>query len=274
MAIKQTTELITPAMAAKYLNLNVNNRKATNGTVSKYAQDMVTGKWTVCAMPICFYEDGSVADGQHRLMAVVESGKSQSFFVLRGLPKEAGLNIDTGKGRTLVDAAQISGSDPSLSYTLISTARAYEYGTRGDGNLSNALRMAIIEQHRIACEWAIKHGPTGRGLRNAMVLAAIARAYSHECDEEKLKRYCEVLDSGFSEGAAESSAVAMRNYLLEKGVALSRSNLFRDTFMRVQHSISLFLRGKPVKIIRPVNEEVYPNPYALVQDQMKAEATA
>jgi len=272
MTIKQSTELITPQMAAKYLGFNIQNRKASNGTISKYASDMIAGRWTVCPMPICFYEDGTVADGQHRLMAIVESGKPQTFFVLRGLPKSAGLNIDTGKGRTLVDNATLSGSDPELSNTLISTARAYEYGARGDGNISNALRLAIIAQHRIACEWAVKHGPHGRSIRNAMVLGAIARAYSHENDEERLKRYCEVIGTGFGEGAADSAAIAMRNYLLEKGSVLASSGLWRDTFLRVQHSISMFMRSKPLKLVRAVQEEVYPNPYEPVAKQLLATA--
>jgi hypothetical protein len=88
-------ESITPKKAEHYLNRNTSNRKLREGVVERYASDMAGGRWTKCAAPIVFYEDGEIADGQHRLFAIIESGKSQKFFVMRDLPRDAGLNIDT-----------------------------------------------------------------------------------------------------------------------------------------------------------------------------------
>jgi len=99
-------ETITPTKAHTWLNRNTSNRKLRDGWVEKYASDMRAGKWTECIVPIVFYENGDIADGQHRLWAIIESDTPQRFFVLHGLTREAGLNIDTGGGRNLVDNAR------------------------------------------------------------------------------------------------------------------------------------------------------------------------
>lgn len=117
-------ERVTPKKATEWLNANTSNRKLRDGVVEKYAEDMRHGRWTRCTAPICFYEDGDVADGQHRLWAIIESDTTQEFAVLRGLSRADGLNIDTGLNRSLVDNARISGADKDLSNAALTGARS------------------------------------------------------------------------------------------------------------------------------------------------------
>jgi hypothetical protein len=251
--------LITPAKAEEWLNKNKGNRSLRNGAVEKYADDMKNGRWTQCVAPIVFYENGDIADGQHRLYAIVESGKSQRFYVVRGLDKAAGLNIDTGMGRSLVDNGQISGLDTGLSHSLISWAQAVEFGGRGNkGQLSNAQKLELVAKHREAVSWVIRNGPKGRHIRNAVVAAAIARAWYHEHDKDKLHRFANVLSTGMPEGMHESAAVAMRNYLQSRGEAASTTALWKDTFLKVQNCVNYFMRGKQLIVVKTIGEEVYP----------------
>lgn len=92
-------ETVTPKLAEAWINANKSNRKLREGLVEKYACDMRAGKWTQCPEPISFYADGDLADGQHRLFAIIESDTTQEFPIARGLSREAGLNINTGAGR-------------------------------------------------------------------------------------------------------------------------------------------------------------------------------
>jgi hypothetical protein len=256
--METTQEKITPAKAEKMLNSNKSNRKLREGVVEKYTEDMRNGRWTQCPVPISFLYDGTVADGQHRLWAIVESGVAQTFNVTRGLTKEDMLNIDTGLPRNLVDNSRIAGLDPSLSHGLIGTARAVEYGVRGSESLSNSTKVLLVTKHRAACEFALKHGPRSKYLRNAVVLASIARAWYHEQDKNKLHRFGDVVQTGFSDGTHESAAIAIRNYLLSKGSSASSTALWTDTFYKVQNAIFYFMRGKSLMIIKSLLEEAYP----------------
>ncbi len=254
-----TVMQVTKAIADDWINNNPCNRKLQDGLVEKYGSDLLNNRWTPCNVAISFYESGELADGQHRLYAISQTGISMMCIVMYGLSKDAGLNIDTGKGRTLVDAARISGSDPELSHALISTCRAIEFGRRGDEAMSNSARLEFIQRHRTAASWAIANGPSGRMVRNAVTLGAIGRAFYAEQDHlEKLKRYGEVLGGAFTEGRSESAAVAMRNFIVGKQSLAISPPLWRDTFLKVQNSISYFMRGTPLSVIKSVADEAYP----------------
>jgi hypothetical protein len=254
-------ERITPAKASQWLNHNKDNRKLRSGIVEKYAEDMRQNRWTKCPVPISFYADGDVADGQHRLWAIVESETTQSFLVVRGLERKDGLNLDTGLTRTLVDSGRISGLDKGLTPELVACARAIAVGGphHDPKRASNAGKLEMLEAHRDAAAWACTNGPRGKGLRNAIVMGALGRAYYHHPDElDRLKRFSNVVTSGMPQDAGEFAAVALRNYLLMKGPTASTSAMWVDTFWKAQRCIRYFMDGKDMKTVKAQGEEAYP----------------
>ncbi|WOB06543.1 hypothetical protein [Piscinibacter gummiphilus] len=251
-------EDITPSKAEAWLNQNKSNRKMRDGVAEKYADDMKNGRWTNCPEPISFYVDGDLADGQHRLWAILESGTTQRMPVARGLEREDGLNLNTGLGRSLIDNARISGVDTGISAAMISAARAIADGAAPVGSRSNAAKLAVVEEHREAATWASSNVKRVKLLSNSVVLGAVGRAWYHEADKDKLRRFCDVLGSGFSDGASESAAIAIRNYILAKGAQASSSALWRDSFLKVQNAIHYFMQGKKLSVIKGVADEAYP----------------
>lgn len=253
-----TIENVTPTKAEKYLNLNSSNRKLRPGVAEKYARCLRDGTWTECPEPISFYEDNEVADGQHRLWAIVDSGVAVRCVIVRGLPRSAGLNINTGLARTLVDNSRIAGLGDDLSNELLATSRAVEVGAATSRAQSYSERLAYVDKHREASKWAMANGPRGRGLRNAITLAAVARAYYHEPDKDRLHRFGDVVSTGFSDGNYESAAIAIRNYLQAKGAQAASQALWRDTFLKVQNAIRYFMLSRPLTVIKVVSDEAYP----------------
>lgn len=252
-------ELITPELATKYLEANQSNRRLRQRVVDRYKTDMNDGNWTPCPAPIVFYADGDIADGQHRLWAIIESGVPVEFFVMRNLPREAGLNVDMGVQRSVIDNARISGEDGQLSNTLVAICRAVEFGAKDHaGARTNSQVIAMVAKHREAADWAVAHGPKGRGLRNSLTMGALARAFRQEPNTHKLERFSSVFSSGFVEDPSESAAIAMRNYFMLKGPALMLSLNWRDTFLKMQNSIWHFMRGTKLTVIRVVSDEMYP----------------
>lgn len=249
-------ELITPDKAEKMLDSNDSNRKLRAGVAEQYARDMISGNWGICTTPLAFYENGDVADGQHRLWAVVDSGKSQQFIVLRGLKKPDGLNIDTGLGRTAVDGAHISGLDPTLNNNIVSASRSIEEGVATHIRSSNSTKLAIARKHREAAQFVVSY-VRGKKIANGAVMGAVGRAW-YKVDKEKLHRFCEVLTTGQSLGLHESAAVTLRNYLLSSEANLASSALWTDTFRRTQRCIKNFIKGSQMLQLRSVDVEEYP----------------
>jgi len=258
MKIETSIESVTPAKAESWLNLNKSNRRLRTGVVEKYAQDMRNGAWTFCPEPISFFDDSELADGQHRLWAIIESGMTVKCVIVRGLCRNDGMNINRGLARTLVDNARMTGSDTGLTNTLVSTCRGIAEGDALRVAISDAQKLAYVERHRDEAQWAIARVRHVRHLCNGPVLCAIARAHLVEKDEDRLTRFCTVLVNGFMEGESESAAIAMRNYLLSKAGVATLANNWRDTFLKAQNAVAYFMRGKRLTVIKSVADEAYP----------------
>ena len=93
-------ETITPEIAREYLEQAINNWPVSKATVDAYARIMRDGKWSIAPDAIAFDINGNLINGVHRLKAVIESGTTQEFFVVAGLPLEALASTDTCRHRT------------------------------------------------------------------------------------------------------------------------------------------------------------------------------
>lgn len=94
--------IITPEMAARWLESNLNNRPISRTTIERYKRDMLAGLWHFTNAGIAFDVNGVMIDGQHRLIAISElpTGNGIAMNVTRGLAPEARYYIDQGRKRT------------------------------------------------------------------------------------------------------------------------------------------------------------------------------
>lgn len=78
--------MVTPDVAKKLLGINYDKQRNINRSrVDLYARDMKNGHWnSQSCNPIRISSDGKVIDGQHRLLAVVESGASIPMKIVFG----------------------------------------------------------------------------------------------------------------------------------------------------------------------------------------------
>lgn len=97
-------EEITPKQAEAYLRKNLVNRPIRESKVKQYTRDMLSGRWNEgSGDTIRFNTDGELIDGQHRLTAVLKSGKTFKWLVVRGIDKKAQRTMDTGAPRSPAD---------------------------------------------------------------------------------------------------------------------------------------------------------------------------
>ena len=126
-----TTEIVkvTPSIAEKMLGRNVHNRHLSAAVVAKYRRAMVAGEWLVTGEAIKFGVNGDLLDGQHRLAAVIESGKTVPMMVIKGLPVAAQDVMDTGRARTVGDQLGLAGfTDAALLAAVARVVLVYESG--------------------------------------------------------------------------------------------------------------------------------------------------
>jgi hypothetical protein len=102
-------ETIDPAAATRYLATCHGGRQPIASLVEALTGDIARGRWMANAQPICFTRDGLLADGQHRLLAVVAAGRAIEVPVIRGLPEDACASYDTQPRRAA--AADDPGSE-------------------------------------------------------------------------------------------------------------------------------------------------------------------
>jgi hypothetical protein len=112
---------ITPDLATEWLEQrNTRNRKFRDRKTESFTLDMKNEQWDVNGESVIFSNTGILTDGQHRLKAIIDSGKSQYIMVVYGVDQESQDTIDTGTARHLGDQLHMKGYPNSL--LLASTA--------------------------------------------------------------------------------------------------------------------------------------------------------
>lgn len=104
---------ITPDMARDMLAMNDGNRPVTESRVKKYVNELKSGRFVLNGESIIIANDGSLNDGQHRLLACIEAGTAFRSVVVVGVDRETRLTTDTGKGKdrsTLLGMAGVANS--------------------------------------------------------------------------------------------------------------------------------------------------------------------
>lgn len=126
-------ETISPRQAERWLaDNNTGNRNIRQTHVDYLANEMLAGRWHQTGQGIAFFEDGTLADGQHRLAAIVQSGVSVPLVVTRGLKKEAMPAIDVGAKRNLADYLYLHHGvrDANLSTAALRTITSFCLGNK------------------------------------------------------------------------------------------------------------------------------------------------
>lgn len=107
--VRTEVKLVTPEMAKNWMTGNTMNRRINKSYVTHYARQMVNGLWTLTGEPIIFSNSHKLLDGQHRLLAVIESNTPVEFLVVFNVQEECFKDINTGKNRTVGDIFSITG---------------------------------------------------------------------------------------------------------------------------------------------------------------------
>ncbi|MFD0393422.1 hypothetical protein ACFQ3Z_16450 [Streptomyces nogalater] len=132
--VKAEFVVITPDVARDMLRRNTHNRPIRQNRVNANVRMMLAGQWDVNGEAVKIAHDGTILDGQHRLLAVVKSGVTITTLVVTGLPLKAQDTMDGGAKRTAGDVFALRGEHNSA--ILASVARKVWLWDNGDKRFS------------------------------------------------------------------------------------------------------------------------------------------
>lgn len=142
---------ITPAKARIMLRWNNRNRRISKSRLRRFIKDMQDGEWRFTGDTIQFSTE-RLLNGQHRLQACIESGKSFESFVVFGVDDDSFAYMDIGGVRTAADVFGIHGvKNPLNVASAVRFLHAYDSGiTIGrDGRISAQGRTTNAELYRL-----------------------------------------------------------------------------------------------------------------------------
>jgi len=114
---------VTPDIARNYLTNNDGNRNIIEAKVMSFTAQMTTGDWKLNGENIIIGKSGRMLNGQHRMLAVIESGKTIPMSFIFGIDESTFDTIDTGTARTAATALNMYGLTPHFASMVASQIR-------------------------------------------------------------------------------------------------------------------------------------------------------
>src|SRR5690606_17001086 len=261
-------EEITPAIAQEILDRNGPNRNVGQKYVERLKRDLYRDKWDPDASIIKIDTDGQLQDGQHRLTAIVQSGKTVQCWVHRNVKPETRSFVDIGHSRSAADLLTTRGVKSANA--VLSAAKgwlAFE-ANRFQGPTPDKSPEELDAYIGDAAEyWGTMYVRVLKmtkmlGDGSAMALCG-AMEYVRRCapDKEKVEQWESMLVDGYNiepGSAAEVTAHAIRTRVGEKHGNFTAEAKKRSAYFYIK-GFDNFQRGIRVKSIQYRKDSTIPD---------------
>ena len=251
------TVSMSPEFAWKlFSEINFRNRNVDMSKVKYYISLIQKDLWHNTHQGMAIYEDGSLSDGQHRLLAIGYCNKNVTLKITSGILLEASNGIDIGKKRTTRDIAIINGHD-DFTTSMIKTAswltskKINQKGTE----MSPEEQIKFCDDHMpaiLAAERTDKH---------AVVRAAFAACwefsletkrydeYNNGDSKSRLEELQEILRGESRNNKKENSAaVSLWKKSMNKNAKreFSAGNNQTNGYYKAEKAMDCFMRREPL----------------------------
>lgn len=261
-------EYVTPELAASYLEKPARNRRLSASFVRLYRRQMETGSWyNFHPQTITLDPDSRALNGQHRLHALVQSGKSYWMLVVRyksGLfPTKIAQTFDRGKPRTPADILGIGVAGTPVTTRRASLTRYMFFGMRpsttaiDDEQLVDFYESYADIINRVDALFPQRR----RDISRPPLMAACARAWAtfHPVPDDVVERFVDLLKGGFSASAHEHVVISFRNWVGKIPTrGSSGGNIAHAIYARAAYALDAFNHKKDVKRSAEIQYEPFP----------------
>ena len=215
------TGLVTPQLAMWLLTLNTGNRKVIADNVNRFKRVLQEGRWLNTGEPIIVSDEGILNDGQHRLLAIKETGIGAEVDIRFGVKRTAFKATGTGKRRSSGQVLEIEGySNTTCQASIARLIIAYDtrrLGAMRHSGIDAAEILAMVDADDRIPEIAariqrFKFSPLRTG-SFGFVLAIACRV----ADPAKVFEFADLVASGL---VADDSNPARRLHLRLRDAAM------------------------------------------------------
>jgi len=261
---------ITPALADHWLrHRNTNNRPIRPHREQRMTYWMANSLWDERTPQFILWDTtGALADGQHRLAGIRNSGVGFWFFVIWGLPPESRKHIDTQVSRSAADNLYLSGRRDVFGERsprrVESIVRAFlQGGSTKKVELDAEELEQTFDHYRSGLSFALDlmdRLPGKKGVSRAMVWALAARAYYHVSDRDRLREFFRCLISGqYSDAVRDAAVVPYRDWLKDHSHHMN-SNQAAEIYRRGVTALLAFIKRESRKLSRALHDDPFPLP--------------
>lgn len=222
--ISELVEL-DPALAKVLIDLNSENRPINQSVLRDLKHDILNGHWRMNGETIIIADTGELNDGQHRCLAVLETGESVKTLMAFGVPRPSRMTVDTGSARTPGHLLSLQGvADYNHMATIAKWIYIWEQ-TKGDLNQAKSIRAtkadvtATFFAHRDEIEQATRDiSPTGSaafGSYSGLVFAYIVLSRQNK---EQAKLFFERLMTGANLQVGNPILACINKFRTDRGM--------------------------------------------------------
>lgn len=246
---------VSPEVASAWLTLNTRNRKAISSRVVEWSGLMGAGRWIAEANSIDFGADGTLFNGQHRLMAVVLGKHTVTMMVRRNCAEELLGALDTGETRSAAQVLQIEKGIATtkrvraavmVAHALVTTGRTTKMGRV----TAPLLESALVEfGSDFRAVYSAMNSDSGR-MSNSGLLGSMTVA--RRANESAVQRFAVELREGTNLQKG-SPVLVLRDYLI--GLRDCSGGVARDEVSRVTFAaLDAYVKGEVRRFVRSSNE--------------------
>lgn len=195
--------VMTPVLAMSILRKNTHNRPLSNATVKRYSKLMSEERWELNGEAVIIANDGALVDGQHRLRAVIDSGKNVPMFIVRGVSGSSYKTVDVGKTRSGADALAVLGEEYVKHRLVLAAAAKIVMSFNNDTYNCNQYKTehdALIEfvEKNKGLMRSVEYAVTLHSARKIVPFSALAAMHFLFCkkDVDEAEKFFHKLDTG------------------------------------------------------------------------------
>lgn len=254
----QSTMIVTPQWADETLRLrNKVNRHIDDRRVRIYVRQILDGSWEINNDDVCFYEDGSLANGQHRLAAVVVAKSPTKLSFKFGIKTEAMVTIDEGRRRSNLDVAKLMGIHTNKKCLAATSFLLEILGVK-----VNMVREQILDFarfHEDAAIFATKD-MNKPPFNKAPIYSAIIKAYYH-VDKSRLQQFIDILVTGEKQNIdAPGAAWRFREWIISIHAGAHSQAVREIIYRKALAAIKHFCEHNDVSKLYQATDDLWPLP--------------